>query len=315
MTITGDQFTVYRNEAYLTKVINNVYHNSWVLDQRFFEIVPPAGCPGGASIDEIIDYAVSTNAATYSIGTPMPTPDSISSVRAYFNKDYYHASSKTYGITRSQQNVNYNGQNVAMEPNAKAMEAAQKNLIDLISTTAYTDLASQVDSTTAYSDASLSRTTYSIASYEASTVGALALADLEDAIEAMEDVTYGVVPRENQVIMMARNQLTNLSRLVTGAQYNELVTTQSDTRADAGRTRLTTHFDGVPILVVPDQLTTEILIVDRTKVKVFVHRALEMVTLNEANLKEDANATYLMMGLNLINTDPKRACKLPGVTA
>ena len=100
MAATGDQYTVYRNEAYLTEVINNVYHNSWVLDQKYFEVVPPAGCPGGASIDEIIDYAVSTNAAAYSLGTPMPTPETSQMIAAPNASDIVTGSrSRSSGVT------------------------------------------------------------------------------------------------------------------------------------------------------------------------------------------------------------------------
>jgi hypothetical protein len=313
MALTGSQFTVYRNEDYVTEVTNNVFHNSWVLDQRFFDVVGPGESPGGASIDFIIDYSETTNAGTFTVGTPMPDEDTTNSIRAYFNKDYYHASAKTYKILKNQMIVNRNGTNVPINPDQKAIDKASKNLIDVISTTCYADLATQVDSAAAFSDASLTRATYGIAASETAVGGVQTLAHLEDAVEQMEDVTYGPVQHDDILIMMPRNQLTNHSRLVSGAAYRELnASADGSGYIDGGSVSRISTFDGVDIMVVPDMTTTEILVVQKSAIKVFVHMALDVVY---KDLKEAADSWYLTMGVNIVNTNPRSGVKYTGVTA
>lgn len=172
MALTGTQFTTYLNEAYIPRVHSMVFFNSWWMSQPFFSVVQPQECPGGPTINHLLDYSETINAEAYARGAPMPDPDATTSIRAYHNKDYFQGAAKVYGDQISQTR-GFDAWNVAQTPDGKAIQKSVTNLVDLMATTFLTDLAAQVDSTTAFSDASLSRSTYACASYEAAAGGAL----------------------------------------------------------------------------------------------------------------------------------------------
>jgi hypothetical protein len=311
--MSGDLYTAYKNTAYLQQVRNNIWWNSWFLNQSFFPVIGEGECPGGSTIPFLIDYSTSTNAEQRVIGTPIPNPDTINTVAAYFNKDYYHASSKVAGITKQQLTVNHNGSVVPIDPNMKSMQTASKNLVDLISTTIIADLITQVDSATAFSDASLTRATYGIEAYESAVSGVQTLALFEDGIEYLEDVTYGPIAHEDLVIIMARNQKTNHARLVTGAAYRETnSSSESKSAIDGGTVNRVMSFDDVPFLILPDFTNTTILIVPKSAIKVYVHENLRFV---KKDLDEDAEADYALMGVNIIMDNPRCGVKYTSVTA
>ena len=316
MALTGLQYTEYLNNAYIPRVHAMTFWNNWWLNQPYFEVVQPGSCPGGPDINHLLDYSETTNAEAYVRGAPIPDPDSTSSIRAYHTKDYFQGSAKVYGDQKSQTQGS-DALNVAISPDQKAINTSVKNMVDLMSTTFLTDLAAQVDSTTAFSDASLSRSTYACASYEVGSVGALALSDLEDMLEALQNTSYGVVPVEDLVFLMARNQLTNLSRLTTGVSYDSTfmnfnTSTQDMGPADAGRVFRTRSFEGVPIMVVPDMTNTEMYLLRRSTTKIYLHTGIETVFKDPA---EWADQWLTTAGANLVVEDPLRCGKLTGITA
>ena len=316
MAITGDAFTVYLQNAYLPTAIQTVFWNTYFFSPKSpFTVVPPAQCPGGPNINQIYDYSVTTNAEVYVRGAPGPDPDTLNSVRAYFTKDTFQASAKVYRDAMAQA-AGQNGTVLEIAMQQKAIDASLKNLMDKISATFLTDLAAQVDSSTALGDGSLSRTTYSLASYEADAGGALALADIEDAIEGLQNVTYGVpdVPTPEMLVMlMARNQGTNLSRLTGGASnYVINIDAQSMASADAGRILRQKSYEGVDISYVPDMTNTEIYIVRKDAAKIFLHDPFKA---DPKDVFEYANAWLATAGANLVITNVRCAAKITGITA
>jgi hypothetical protein len=312
MAIAGDTFTTYLATRYIPTAVQTIFWNSWFMNQPYFEVVDYGRTPKGPSINSIIDYSVSTNAEVYAQGAPMPTPDTLNSVRAYFNKDTFQGSAKVYGDTIAQ--AAGDGTWVQMEPQTTAIDTSLKNLVDLMSTTVLTDLAAQVDSTTAYSDASLARATYSLASYEQAAGGALTLALMEDMLEGLQNTTYGMVDNDDLVWLMARNQLTNLSRLTSfdgsGAAFQAMNTGQAS--VDAGRVQVTKFFEGIPILVVPDMTNTEVYLMKRSTTKFYIG---DPIKTQPKDVAEYANSWLSTGGVNLVVQDPRRCGKLTGVTA
>ncbi|MHC4179380.1 MAG: hypothetical protein ACYSWU_17850, partial [Planctomycetota bacterium] len=251
----------------------------------------------------------------YVRGAPMPDPDTLNSVRAYFTKDHFQASAKVYGDVQAQA-AGTDGTQIAINMQQKAIDACLKNLVDLMSTTFLTDLAAQVDETTALGDGSLTRSTYSLASYEAAAGGALVLTDLEDMVEALQNVTYGVpgpARNEDLVFLCARNQLTNLSRLVGGStNYSMQWDAQNMASADAGRMFRTQRFEGIDILVVPDMTNTEWYCVRKDSLKIFLHDPIKVVPKDVA---EYADAWLATAGANLVVDNVRQAGKITGATA
>lgn len=315
MAISGNLYTSYLKEAYVPQATSEIFWNSWFMNQPFLEIIQPGdlrNCPGGPNINLVLDYSVSTNAEVYVQGAPIPTAHTLSDVRAYFTKDYYQEGGKVHGDTLSQLG---GGQgNLPIDPRMKAIDTSIKNAVDLCSTNMLTDLAAQVDSTTAYSDASLARATYGIASSETAVSGALTKSALTDMIERAQNTTYGFVPLDDLLFLCPPNQHTNLANL-GGAQYNEFnftVNAQDMSAFDTGvKFRCMTH-ETVPILQVPDMTTTEWYLIRRSTSKIYMHEGINTIP---KDINEWADYWLTTFGANLIIADPLRSQKLTAVTA
>lgn len=316
MAITGDAFTTYLKSNYIPGAIQTIFWNNiFLAPESPFEVVPAAMCPAGPEINQLIDYATTTNAEAYVRGAPMPDPDSLSSVRVYSNKDFYQVSAKVYRDAVSQAK-GQGGTHVAINMHEKAIDNAVRNLIDKVSATWLTDLAAQVDSTTALGDGSASRATYSLASLETAVSGVLTAAALEDTIESLQGTTYGVptVPREEDLVwLVPRNQKTNISRLNGGStNYNAFWSSQSPEPIDGSRLHRTKRYADVDVLVVPDMTTTEIYCVRKDSLKIYMHEDVSVVPKDVA---EWADAYLGTCGSNLWVSNVRCAAKLTGVTA
>jgi len=314
MTLSGETFTSYLRTNVLPVAEETIFFNNKMLDGSIFETVGPAQCPGGDSIDWIIDTSVSTNAAAYVLGDPMPTPDTTTTVVPYVTKDMFQASAKTYDIYRAYQ-ANGGAYAPLGDQDTKAIQMASRSLRDLCVTTMITDLIALVDSTSAFGDGSLSRTTYAaLASYEAGAISTLAKADLDTAIENMLGVTYGPVALEDMVWLMPVNQLFNLADVAgAGLVYNEYSTSSAaGGTLDVENTHRMKSYGGIPIVVVPDMTSTNMLLLNRKKVKVYNWMALEITPKDVAAAEQ---SWLLKFGANVVVTDPRKQAKLDGITA
>jgi hypothetical protein len=312
--VTGNTFEEYLNEVWIPESQLLVYKNGYFLGAESpFGVVGPGECPGGDDINIDLDVAETTSAALYGIGDPMVAPDVTTTVKATFSKDLYQGSAKTYELYKLYQQGR-DGSRLVGSQDDKALKAATKNLIDVFMAQALADLPAWIDSTSAFSDAALDRAVYTaLVSYEAGAVGDLAVADLEDALEAMENTTYGPVDRGDMVWVMARNQLTNLSRLTTGVANLEMISSsQGGAPVDGDRTRMTKSFGDVPIYVVPGFSTTTILLLNASKIKIYNWAPLQ-ITPKQVN--ELAQSWLLNIGATLVVENPREQAKLPGITA
>ena len=311
----GVDLTAYRRQEWLPVAQNVLFRNSWWMNQGLFEIVPQASCPGGSRITWGIDYSSTANGGAFTRGDAMSASDTLVGIAAYQTKDWYQATAKVSGIDKNE--MAGSGSEIAMDLTSKSIEAATKNLVQAQATAFAADLVAMVDNGGNFSDAALTRSTYGLASYEAALSGALTLVAMEDMIEALEDTTYGPISRDDMVILMARNQLTNLSRLSSNLAYNSTfanLTTSTDptTMIDAGRANRNASFEGVQIQVVPGFSNADIVVVPKFNVKIYMHHDLEITTKDTA---EFADMYHLVAGANLVVLDPLRAGKLSAVTA
>lgn len=312
MALNGNLFTSYLKEVYLPQAVKIVFQDDVWFNQPFIEVVPAAQCPAGPHINVILDYAVSTNAEVYVQGAPAPSAYTMSDARAYFTKDFFQETAKVHGDTLAM--LANGGNNTTEEAMQKSIMQGVMNLKALMTSSFLTDLAAQVDSTTAYSDASLSRSTYACASYEAGSISALTRADLMDAIEGLMAGTYGPIPQLNDLLwLMPPNQHTNLANLQMGAQYAEFSTDASNMSAvDTGAKFRTDTFESIPILQIPTMTTTEIYLVKRSATKIYMHNDITAVQKDSAEWAENWLITG---GANLVVSDPRCCGKLTGITA
>ena len=319
----GFDNTTFSHNAYLKQVESVIYWNNWLLgEQGEFEIVPANACPGGTVITIPIEYATTFNGGTYAYSDPAPTSDDVSEVAGYFTKDGYQAGARVYKMQIQQQEVNYNGKETLEGKREQANRIAGANLRDYITTTAVTDLIAQIDSAGTWSDASLTRSTYSLASYEDTAGGVITLRRMEDAIEALTNTTYGPVPEGDLVWCCPRNQLTRIAEQSTGNMGTELqqalytfsASSESSGNIDGGRTYRVKSMGGIRLIVVPDMSTTDILLLDRNVVKVFMWQDVAM---EDKTAGVMANQEYRLYtaGVNFIAVNPKRCAKISGLTA
>ncbi len=318
MALTGDQYaSVYLREEYLPAATTTIFWNmAFFGPDSPFEVVQPGACPAGPSINQVYEYSTSTNSGVYTKGDPAPDPDTTSDVRAYFTKDFWHGSGKIYGSEVAQTIGTGGGLNVQINMAERSIDRSLKNMLDSASATFITDLQAQVDSATALGDGSLTRATYSLESLETAHSAVLTSAILEDQIEQLQDVTYGVpdVPREEDLVwMVPRNQKTNISRLNGGStNYNAFWSSQSPEAIDGGRLHRTRKYCDVDIMVVPDLTTTEIYCVRKDALKIYMHAPIET---EPKDVTEWAEFWYSHCGLNLVVSNVRCASKLTGVTA
>lgn len=317
MTLAGDvSAATYLKENVQPRVEETIFFNNCLLDGSTFQVVTDT--PAGTYVETMIDEAVTTYAAAYTLGDPGPTADSSTSCIAKFNKDTWQVTAKTYDVYNMLMKGPGGNHCGLTEQDNRAIDKAARSLRDLATTSMLTDLVALVDSTSAFSDASLSRTTYpGLVSYEASTVGTLTEAHLQVMVEALRDVTYGPVRDEDMVFVMAANQWGHVSRFAGPAAYNATFATSSFAldgtgNIDSGITHRVKTYEGIDILVVPDFSTTDILLLDRSKVKVHYWSP---VTIKPVSVFALEQAWIISIGTAIELSNPRNAGKLPGVTA
>jgi len=313
----GVDQTAYRRNEWLPTVQNVLFRNSWwhTVGKQIFTYVPEESCNKGNRITWGIDYSSTANGGAFTRGDAMPASDTLVGIAAYQTKDWYQAAAKVSGIDLAE--MGGNGSEVQMNLTSKAIGAATKNLIQSEETAIAADIVAMIDSAATFSDAALTRSTYGLASYESALSGALTLVAMEDMLEALENTTYGPVPAEEMVIIMARNQVTNLSRLSSNLAYNATfasMNTSLDSTAtiDAGRQWRNRAFNGVPIVVVPGWSDADIIVTSRFNIELHEHFEPKVYTKDTA---EFADLYHIVGGMNAIVLDPLRAGKLSGVTA
>lgn len=169
MAMAGNTYSTLVREVWTPQLETTVFHNNWLFDGSVFPVVD---APGGTTISTGYEYAVTTNTGTFNHDDPMVEPFTSSHVRAYFNKDFFQESARVFKQYLDM--MGNGGSQVVLDAVQHSLEIATKNLLDIATTTMIADLEAQIDSSTAYSDASLSRTTYAtLKSYEETTSTAL----------------------------------------------------------------------------------------------------------------------------------------------
>ena len=143
----------------------------------------------------------------------------------------------------------------------------------------------------------------------------LTLAHIEDAIEALETrTTYGlgVESYKDLVILMARNQVTNLARLALGTAALTLTSGIPEGPIDAGRVFRTKQFEGVDLIAVPDMTTTTIMILHKPDVTVYLDSPLNITPKTE---NADTDLNLLTMDVNVVAENPNNHAVLTLKTA
>jgi len=311
-------FQIQAIEQYIRSVI---YFNNWVFDAN--GILVDGEIPRGPAIKFPIEYSHTENGGSFSYDDPMPLSDATLGVYASFNKDQYQKAIRTYGTLKAY-NVG-SGQTLATAlgtsiGNDRELNITLASMRGQITAAAIADLEAQIDSAGTYSDDSLTRSTYNLASYEDTTAGALTLNQMEDAVEALMSTTYGQAQLSDLFWLMPINQKTNLGRLQSATIGSTVDTSylgmytdaQNPAPMDAGRLARVQTYEGIPIYVVPGMTSTVILLCRRGTLKRYVWRPVEI---KEKDVLADQTLLHAIMGLNVICDMPLWNAKLSAKTA
>lgn len=311
-------FQIQFIEKYVRSVI---YQNNWFFDPNGVFVDGEIG--KGSQIAIPIEYSHTDNSGTYSYDDAMPLSNSTSGVIAHFNKDSYQAAVRTYNMLKA-----YNTGSGETIETALGTALSKNNELNMtlgalrarITAAAIADIEAQIDSSTAYSDDSLTLATYNLASYEDTTSGALTLNQMEDAVEALMSTTYGAATLDQLMWLMPINQRTNLGRLSSATIGSSIDTSylpmttdaQNPAPMDAGRLHRVESFCGIPIQVVPGMTSTVILLVRKGTLKRYIWRPFEV---KEKDVLADQELLHIVGGANAICDMPSWNAKLSAKTA
>lgn len=313
MTIDGVTLSYLVRDVWLPQLSQNVFYNTWMFDQSYFPIVDS---PGGAAIQVPVEYSVSTNVGTFAYDDAMVAPYTSNHIKGYFNKDHFQESVRTFGVYEDYLANGSGNQLPSLDYIRKAFEGGMLNLRDKITTTVIADLESQIDSSSAWSDASLTRSTYSLAAYEETTSTALTIAHMEAMVDALLTPTgsYGQVVRgpEELLIMMPRNLLRTLATASTGVAYNAtfqnwIVSAQDTRPVDLGRLMNLKTFEGIEMAVVNDMTSSVVLCVHKPSIKIYRTKDITPIPKSEAAY---TNLWQLVGSFNIVAENPRSHAKL-----
>lgn len=308
--------------AYIRSVI---YNNNFFFEEGS-SLLTDVENQRGTAFEFPIEYSHTSNGGTFNYDDPMPESDKTSGVLATFNKDQWQKAVRTYNTLKAYnvgegQTIDQTALGTALG-NDRELNMTLAAMRATIVSTFISDLESQIDSSGTYSDSSLTRSTYGLASYEDTTGGALTLALLDDCIEALTGTSYGGANEGDLVWLMPTNQRTNLSRLesanigseVSASNLSMVTNAQDPSPMDAGRIARTKTYNQIPIVVVPGMTTTNIILARKGTLRRCVWRPLEIDD-KTPGVMADQKLLHVKFGANVFCDMPSWNGKISGLTA
>jgi hypothetical protein len=299
---TSTTWTNLIQEVLLPRVQSVFFQND-----SLFKIWAPQPHLIGDSIDWPIHYGPSTDyAGTYSEGDPAPNPNIDVILKGSVSKQPFQVSASISKVA-----LDYMGGNKLglSDPVLFDIENKVKALLNSVNVTLLASLEAAVDSTGTYGGNAIA--TYSaLASYESAVSGVHSISMMEDMYEALLDNDRGCDPSQ-LICLMPQNQITNHTRLVSGAS-NYPLNHQSGSPTDGGRQIPGAKFNGVPIYGIPDMTDTVVLMGEKDKVAIFEARP---VTIEEKSVTADEVFFLITCNYQIALLNQAKWAKLTGVTA
>lgn len=320
----GFDNTAFDSDSWEPYGVSLLTHDTWAFEQSLFRTRQPGEIPAGDNINFGIEYSTTDNGGTIAPWESVHASDTVDGIGAYFTKTYYSNSGMTDQILQARES----GANPKVAPSEslisdeKMVKAATLNMKDRMTAALILELETQIDSSGNFSDASRSRSTYGLASYEDTDGGVISLAQLEDMIENQQSSTYGncTSPETELVLAMPRNQLTNIARAgaaSAGVSFNETnfvmtADSQSGATIDTGRVTRTKTFEGVPIMVIPGMTSEVILSLRRGTITMDMHMTPLYKEIAQAGFQR---LIAVACGMNVVTWIPSWNAKISGLTA
>lgn len=256
----------------------------------------------GDRITEEFKVAISSNAAAYTKADVNPAPFAQAWVKPYWEKVQYHEAVEVSGIDLS----NKKGENPQVAIIQEAMDQGAKNLYAKVFDGCMTQLKSDIDATGAYSDGSLSRTTYpTLASYEEATDAAITLAYMRGA-RSSTHLNNRVGPRNGYVWMMEQEVMDVFEPLANAQQTWNTANPSRDATVDSGL-RPIRSWEGTDVTVVPGMTTGDVFYIRKQDVLICPHRGLQI---EQVPSGRDSLMWILRVGINLHVINPGWQAKM-----
>ena len=313
--MTGFNDTVIRKQAYLNLIANTIQTQSEFTNLSNFPAAGPGVTTGGDQVAWLIDYASTNNGGAMStIADPGPSSDTLERIGAYQNKDYFQNAALVYDILISQVETNKDGNKVpGVTYMGSALENAAKNMASDIAEAMAADLLAMIDSAGNFSDAALLRSTYNLASYEGTSVGTLALSDMDTAIDTLKTKEYGRAKRQDLQWMMSGVNHTRVANLSSGLSNYQLNAASDGTgNIDGGVAHRVASYQGIEILEEDSLGNGDILLLRKGTVLVSNHW---LPGIKDVNLDAWQEKKNMGQGSNIIVMNPRWNAKLSGITA
>ncbi len=253
---------------------------------------------GGASITIPIRTSISSNAAAYDKTDVDPVAGTFVAVDATWTKVYQHCAAEVHGIDISQAGQGGNPSVTDLITDAILMETGQ--LQELIFDAILTQWKADIDSSSAYSDASLNRTTYpTLASTEEDTNTQITIALMRAHSNAVR-LNKNSGPKTGFQFVMETATEEAFTPKVAALHGWNLNDTRRGQEVDLGYQAINS-FEGQLIYSPPGLTTGDIFYGRKEDFKIHEHRAFEI---EQVASGRDSAKFVLRTGINGYVTNP-----------
>jgi hypothetical protein len=236
--------------------------------ENIVKLAPKASPIEGDRITEKFKAAKSSNAAAYTKADADPASDTNTLIKPYWSKVFYHDAVEVHNIDIS--NSADNGMSLVSD----AIADGTKSLMAIVKPAMLAQLLADIDSSgTAYSDASLSRSTYAtLASYEDTTNATITVDYMQGMIRGVA-LNKQVGPRSGYTILCEDGTFNTFSELAQALHVWNFVAPPAGAVLPMGYQAMGS-FEGVDIQSDPDMTTGSLFMIRREDLRLTVHRPL-----------------------------------------
>jgi len=280
----------------LPDLVDTVIYQSMQPWEQLFGMTPYMG---GDRITSRYRLTHTSNAAAYDKSDVDPAASTQVLGKPYWTKVFYHSACEVSGIDISNERPSM--QRIDLIRDAIALET--RALMDVVVTAFYTQLKKDVDSSSvAYSDASLSRSTYTtLASYEEATDAAITLAYMRGMIN---NVLLDHPVKLQDYICLCEEAVYNKFRPLAAALHSwTLNDPKANQNQDMGYQNLAS-FNGLQFANPQDfygMTTGDVLMLRKQDVNIVNHRPFEIVPVESGR---DSTKFVLRVGYNIYVDNP-----------
>ena len=285
------RFTNWLTEELQPTIMNTIVYPRL---ENIMQDVTIIGNKEGHTISFPIEAAYASNAADYSVSTNADVEaGTTTKIKAYWNKRYTHGAAEVPGIDVAENMGRWDefGSEVAHET---------KKIVNIHYNNFFTQIKSDIDSAANYSDAALSRSTYTnLQSYEEDSDAQITLALMRGMISGvLEDFDLDML---SEYVCYMERTVYNTFKPLAAANQTWNITATKGTPQDVGFQEVAS-FDGLQIKTLPGMTTGDVFMIHKPNLKAVNHRPFSIV---HKEVKKDATYAAIYDGWNFMATNPR----------